>query len=300
VSEGIQRADGRALRSDLVRSGVASRYRVLRVVRATGWTLVLAGAFMLGFVAHQLWVTDFFAKRAQDGLQTELAARAEVEVVEVVPFDPDTGTVGPPVGTLPAAAADALPSEDFSEGVVGPEFDAGDYTVPGLDTDQFLLRESASSRGDAVGTIRIPEVGLEWAVVEGVTRNNLKSGAGHMPTTPLPGQPGNAVISGHRTTYGAPFHNLDQLRVGDLIMWDSPVLGTHTYAVRDSFVVRPTALWVTNDIAFENGSIEPAPSTNGAWLTLTTCHPKYSARQRYIVFAELVDGPNASAISSRS
>ena len=103
-----------------------------------------------------------------------------------------------------------------------------------------------------------------------------------MPQTPLPGQPGNAVISGHRTTYGAPFHNLDVLEPGDRIEVET-ALGLHVYEVRESFVVRPTDIWVT----------DPKP---GAWLTLTTCHPKFSARERLIISAELVEGPNAAVI----
>ena len=119
-----------------------------------------------------------------------------------------------------------------------------------------------------------------------------------MPSTPLPGQPGNAVVSGHRTTFGAPFHNFDDLEPGDLVFWDSPVIGTHTYVVRDVQIVRPTALWVTGPIALEGGRVvdTSTPITGTAWLTLTTCHPKFSASQRLIVFAELVDGPNAPAI----
>ncbi len=111
----------------------------------------------------------------------------------------------------------------------------------------------------------------------------LRNGAGHMPTTPLPGQPGNSVISGHRTTYGAPFHNLDVLEVGDRIEVET-ALGVHVYEVRvEPFIVKPTELWVAGPRA-------------GAWLTLTTCHPKFSAAERLIIQAELVEGPNAEAI----
>ena len=110
--------------------------------------------------------------------------------------------------------------------------------------------------------------------------------------SPLPGQPGNAVISGHRTTYGAPFGDLGDLTAGDRIEVET-ALGIHTYQVREApercrtdnglCVVKPTDLWVT----------EPR---EGAWLTLTTCHPRFSARRRLIVFAELVAGPNAEVI----
>ena len=90
------------------------------------------------------------------------------------------------------------------------------------------------------------------------------------------------MISGHRTTYGAPFHELDQLESGDRIEVETAV-GVHIYEVRDVRIVKPSALWVTNP-------------RDGAWLTLTTCHPKFSARQRLIVFAEMVAGPNFDTI----
>ena len=99
-----------------------------------------------------------------------------------------------------------------------------------------------------------------------------------MPWTPLPGQPGNAVISGHRTTYGAPFYDLDAVSIGDEIVVET-VIGTHVYEVRSVQVVAPTAVEVTY-------------WRPGAWLTLTTCHPRLSARERLVVQAELVAGPN--------
>ena len=100
-----------------------------------------------------------------------------------------------------------------------------------------------------------------------------------MPGTALPGQPGNAVISGHRTTYGRPFFDLDQLQPGDRIEIETAI-GTHVYELREgSFIVAPTDVWV-------------AEPRDGAWLTLTTCNPKFSARERLIVTAELVSGPN--------
>jgi sortase A len=148
-----------------------------------------------------------------------------------------------------------------------------------------ILVESQPEEGAAFAVIRIPKIeALEdgWAVVEGVGLRDLKNGAGHMPKTPLPGAPGNAVISGHRTTYGAPFHDVDVLVWGDIIEVDT-ALGTHTYEVRELKIVKPTDVWVT----------EPR---DGSWLTLTTCHPKFSSRQRLIVFAELVDGPNYESI----
>src|SRR5205085_1071336 len=69
-----------------------------------------------------------------------------------------------------------------------------------------------------VAQLRIPKIGLDSIVVNGVGRSDLRKGPGHYPDTPLPGQRGNAAIAGHRTTYGAPFGNLDQLAPGDSII----------------------------------------------------------------------------------
>ncbi len=99
-----------------------------------------------------------------------------------------------------------------------------------------------------------------------------------MEGTPLPGQPGNAVLSGHRTTHGRPFFDFDLLEVGDRIEVETAI-GVHAYEIREILVVQPTDVWVTDD-------------RPGSWLTLTTCEPKFSARQRLIVFAEMVSGPN--------
>jgi sortase A len=128
----------------------------------------------------------------------------------------------------------------------------------------------------------VPKLGLDAVVFEGVTRETLTQGPGHMPNTPLPGQPGNAVISGHRTTYGRPFFDFDLLQPGDRIEVETSI-GTHVYVVRENLIVAPTDVWVTDDKA-------------GGWLTLTTCNPKFSARERLIISAEMVEGPNLAYI----
>src|SRR5262249_22686755 len=94
--------------------------------------------------------------------------------------------------------------------------------------------------GDAVGRITIPKIGVDQIVVEGVDVGELRPGPGHYPGTPLPGQEGNAAIAGHRTTYGAPFGDLDQLTTGDVITVQT-VQGTFDYTVnQDPFAVDPS------------------------------------------------------------
>ena len=133
--------------------------------------------------------------------------------------------------------------------------------------------------GSAVARMRIPRIGVDKAVVEGVDLADLRRGPGHYANTPLPGQPGNSAIAGHRTTYGAPFFRLDQLEAGDPI-FVTTVQGAFRYEVTRVFVVKPEQIDV----------LEP---TAGDQLTLTTCHPRFSAAQRLVVTADL-KGPAAA------
>jgi len=250
--------------------------RRFAVARRVGFALLAAGLLLGGFVAYQLWGTGFFARHAQADLRIELEERAAAAAPAVVPYEPDESRVMspiiPPAG-LPdpaeidvdaALAAAGLPPAASAEGRTG------------------LLAEEPPPDGEAMGRLRIPAIGVDWTVVEGVGAADLRRGAGHLPATALPGQPGNAVISGHRTTYGAPFYHLDQLVPGDLIMVTT-VTGTHVYQVVQSLVVWPAEIWVTEQ-------------WQGSWLTLTTCHPRFSSRERLVVVARLVGGPNAAVL----
>ena len=115
-------------------------------------------------------------------------------------------------------------------------------------------------------------------VVNGVSLADLQRGPGHYPGTALPGEKGNFAVAGHRTTYGAPFFNLDQLRRGDEVVVTARDGKQYTYKVRAQEIVMPGETWV----------IEPDPLERGRpLLTLTTCNPRFSNAQRLIVFAEL-------------
>ena len=146
-------------------------------------------------------------------------------------------------------------------------------------------------RGQAVALIQIPKIGVERVVVEGVGRADLRKGPGHVPSTVLPGQAGTLAVSGHRTTYGAPFYRLDELRKGDQIL-----IATRsrlfTYAVSRTAIVLPADVWVLGNIPGPRGKPKPT-------ITLTTCNPRFSARQRLIVFGDLVASvPNRSAAAA--
>ena len=116
-------------------------------------------------------------------------------------------------------------------------------------------------------------------VVQGVSLNHLQKGPGHYPGTALPGGKGNFAVAGHRTTYGAPFFNLDQLRQGDEVIVTARTGKRYTYRVRTQQVVDPGETWVIGPDPLETGK---------KMLTLTTCNPRFSNAERLIVFAELV------------
>lgn len=127
--------------------------------------------------------------------------------------------------------------------------------------------------GEAVALIKIPKIGVEKAVVQGVGLPELKKGPGHYPTTPMPGQPGNVAVAGHRTTYGAPFFRLEEMHTGDAILVTTRQ-GAFRYEVTESKVVRPNETQVLD-------------ATDDNRLTLTTCNPRFSASQRLVVVAAL-------------
>ena len=229
-----------------------------RWVQTFGWTLVWSGLFGIGFVGWQVFGTDVANGRVQAaaGIQLDqsfVETRQDLPEVEEVSVSP----------VEEVSAADAAPESP-------PE--VVEYYA-----------EDQPDEGTEFAYLSIPSLDLEVVVFEGVAVETLRKGPGHMPWTPLPGQAGNAVISGHRTTYGRPFFDFDQLEPGNRIEIETAI-GIHVYVVRDSFVVKPTDVWVTDD-------------RDGSWLTMTTCNPKFSARERLIITAELVEGPNVAYIN---
>lgn len=128
-------------------------------------------------------------------------------------------------------------------------------------------------KGDAIGKINLPSIDRSYFIVEGTDVDTLRKGPGHYPETPLPGQRGTVAIAGHRTTYGAPFRKIDQLRHGDRIDVAMPY-GTFLYRVEKSKIVDSDAFSILRPVGYDR-------------LVLSACHPLYSAAQRIVVFARL-------------
>ncbi len=139
----------------------------------------------------------------------------------------------------------------------------------------FLARALARSAapGSAIGELRLPSIGEHHVVVKGSGTAALRKGPGAYDDIGLPGVPGTAAIAGHRTTYGAPFRRIDELRRGDPIVVAMPY-ATFTYRVERTRIVEPTDVSVLARRSYDR-------------LVLSACHPLYSAAQRIVVFARL-------------
>lgn len=212
--------------------------RLAKVLGAIGRACITAGVLILLFVAYQLWGTGIREAQAQNKLEAE--------------FERTIGTAEADAG---AGGASGDPTTTAT--TLGPP-----------------PPPPPPAEGDAMARIVIPRIGVDKIVVEGVEVSDLKRGPGHYPDSPLPGQPGNAAIAGHRTTYGAPFNRIDELANGDEILVTT-AQGAFRYEVREQLIVQPDQVEVLQDFGDNR-------------LTLTACHPKYSARQRIIVVAALV------------
>jgi sortase A len=129
--------------------------------------------------------------------------------------------------------------------------------------------------GSAVAILRIPAIDVDYVVVEGTDTESLKKGPGHYVDTSYPWEDGGRVgIAGHRTTYGAPFWSLNELRPGDRIVLATE-FGIFNYRVTGSRIIPPS----------DGSVLEP---TRRPTLVLTTCNPRFSAAERLVVFADRV------------
>ena len=214
----------------------------MRTLRIVGKALISVGVGVLLFVAWTLWGTGIYTAREQAKLARE--------------FD----------------SAPFLPSHQVAQ-------------QP--DTGFVKIRDYRPKPGSAVFKLNIPAIDLHQVVVEGVDTENLRRGPGHYPTCRegfllciddyenegWPGEKERVIVSGHRTTYGAPFWDLDKLKRGDEIHVETK-WGDFVYKVADTTVV-------------DDSSRTIAVPGNDAELVLTTCNPKFSAAERLVVFADM-------------
>ncbi len=237
-----------------------------RVVRGAGVVSITAGVLVLLFAAFQLWGTGVQHARAQ----ADLEAQFEADLADAGVEGHDEGE-GARTTTTSRTTTTGRPTTTTT---LPPEIVAGLVDPQG---------------GDPVARLEIPAIGVDEIVVHGVSVANLRTGPGHYPDSAGFGEPGNAAVAGHRTTYGQPFHDLDQLEPGDRI---------DVTTVRGRFTYRVMAHPDPDDPTAERGwfvvgkrGVEVLDDVGDARLTLTACHPKFSSRERIIVTAELLDDP---------
>ncbi len=208
-----------------------------RTIREVGLGLITLGVITFLFIGYQLWGTGVAEAHSQAHLKKAFNTAVAAHHAA------DSPTVGPGAASGASGTGAAAPA--------------------------------SAAPGGAVAHLVIPKIGLNVIVVEGVAEADLRQGPGHYPQTPLPGQDGNSAIAGHRTTYGAPFYSINELKVGDPISLTDTAGRTFVYHVSEPpRVVSPSDVSVLDATPF-------------AQLTLTTCNPRFSATSRLVVVARL-------------
>ncbi len=230
--------------------------------------LIAVGVLMFAFVGYQLWGTGIQTAQAQNRLENEFE--------DLLAGSP---TVTAPTTAAPTTAPVEATPPDTSAPAPEPE-----PTAPSTTVAAAVLQPPPL--GDPLARLEIPSIGLDRIVIAGVRSSDLEDGPGHFPETPLPGQYGNAAIAGHRTTHGQPFFRIDEVAVGDDIVVET-LAGRFTYVVTGQQIVGPDAYQ----------QVIPTVDPSVATLTLTSCHPKYSARQRIVVTAAL-DPERSDAVTA--
>ena len=245
-------------------------------VGGLGKILITTGLLMFGFVAYQLWGTGIETARAQNKLENEFEELlAEADNSTTAPTTSVAATTPPPA-TVPSSTPSTEPVATIAPSPTGtslPPESAFPTTAPAPVEQDVPPIE----RGQALARLEIPKIDKDLIVVPGVSLDDLKKGPGHYPETPLPGQLGNASIAGHRTTFGEPFRHIDELVPGDEIIVTMFTGDRFVYEVASTEIVGPDDYFVVT-------TTDP----NVAELTLTSCDPVYTARNRIAVHAFLV------------
>ena len=233
--------------------------RVRFVLRGAGQTLITAGVIVLLFVVYEVYVTNLFADRAQAEVKTALKQEWQHDSKD-------------PLLPLPGQAAPSVPD------------------------------------GTGIAYLYIPRLGRDYgyAVVQGTSDANLEKGPGHYVGTALPGQVGNFGIAGHRVGKGEPFLNLDQVQAGDAV-----IVQTESRWFVYRIEGRPGNIAATDadgvpgrEIvdASDGNVLYPVPDHAGvkpteARITLTTCHPKFTATRRMVLHGVLAETVRAHGLS---
>jgi sortase A len=144
-------------------------------------------------------------------------------------------------------------------------------------------------KGETIALMYIPQLRNQvWGtpVLEGVDAQQLSGGIGHYPLTADPGQVGNFVTFGHRTTHGQPYAHVELLEVGDQVFVQTEK-NWFIYTLTMDGIVLPTDTWVMRSKALENARVRKSPSNR--IITLITCTPRHSTKQRWVWWGQLTE-----------
>ncbi|MFV0287778.1 MAG: class E sortase [Demequina sp.] len=224
--------------------------RGITVLGVVGELLILAGVLLGLYVVWELFYTDVQGDRAQRDIVEELAW-ADADVVD---------------GDIATSTTDTIPDD----------LKVTDEDPPAMEYPAYT---------ETFATMMVPRWGDDYVrpVSEGDTRRDVLDplGIGHYPDTALPGETGNFALSGHRTTYGKPFNRVDELQKGDYLVIQTADIWA-VYHVTDWEIVDPSAVEVIAPTPND-----PSAGATSRFITLTTCHPEYSAAERWVVYGEL-------------
>lgn len=215
------------------------------LARVLGTLLLLVSFTTLGYSLWETRISAWMAEQAQASLREQF----EISIKPLVP----------------TTVVQLAPDPDVIDV-------AATTTLPPLPEPTPL-----PAHGQLAGRLIIPAIGIDQMILVGTDKGTLSDGPGVWESGVFPGTPGNATISGHRTTYGGPFRHLDGLRPGDRIEFQGVDGSRSVFEVRGSAVVSPASVAVTYQ-------------GEGVRLTLTTCDPPGTARARLVVQAELIEG----------
>jgi sortase A len=161
-------------------------------------------------------------------------------------------------------------ARSFTTTISGPTVKAERASI----AREAKLYRISSKRGQVIGRLRVPRMGINMLLVNGTDHDTLKKGPGRDGRTFMPGENRLVYIAGHRTTYLAPFSHIDRLRRGDRVTIEVPY-GTFVYAVTRHRIVKSTDLSVLRSPRHE-------------LVELQACHPRFFASHRYIAYAKLL------------
>jgi LPXTG-site transpeptidase (sortase) family protein len=229
---------------------------------------MIASALM-GLIAIVLYFvgTWLYTSHQQGALRDQLAAEnPELAAAEGMISEADFVTIAALVENAANTAAQVAAEAERRLQLATLKAAAEEYT-----------KQVRGHVGRAIGRIVIPSIGVDTVMVEGDfqgrSESYLRKGPGHWPETPLPGTGGNVVISGHRSTFGAPFRKLNELKAGDEIQLVTPCAIVR-YTVTQVIIVLPHEVGAVADKGKEQ-------------VSLVACHPIYSAKQRIIAQGDL-------------